>query len=107
MQDIQARRPNWGKQQWMTFAALQTDSLKEARDALEQAQQLQRVTADTVTQQDELLNMYSERIVELEAALIETDNGKIRCCVCKREAYSGEEIFHKESCVISNAYAVP
>ena len=31
--------------------------------------QLQRVTADTVTQQDELLNMHSDRIELLEAAL--------------------------------------
>jgi len=44
------------------------DERDEARVALEQAQQLQRVTVDTVTQQDELLNMHSKRITELEAA---------------------------------------
>ena len=43
------------------------DEVKRLTAALEQAQQLQRVTADTVTQQDELLNMYSERIEQLEA----------------------------------------
>ena len=37
--------------------------------ALEQAQQLRLVTAGIVTQQDELLNMHSERIEQLEAAL--------------------------------------
>lgn len=42
---------------------------KEAGAALELAQQLQQITADTVTQQNELLNMHSEHIEVLEAAL--------------------------------------
>ena len=42
--------------------------ISDTADALGESQQLQRVTADTVTQQDELLNMYSERIEALEAA---------------------------------------
>ncbi len=46
-----------------------TKERDELAAALEQAQQLQLVTANTVTQQDELLNMYSERIETLEAAL--------------------------------------
>lgn len=38
-------------------------------EQLEAAQQLQRVTAEIVTQQDELLNMHSERIEQLEAVV--------------------------------------
>lgn len=44
--DIEKRRPNWGKREWLGFAELQTKSLDNATseiarltDALEQAQQ--------------------------------------------------------------------
>ena len=45
------------------------DKVRRLRDALDQVQKLQRVTAGTVSQQDDLLNMYSERIEQLEADL--------------------------------------
>ena len=41
-----------------------------------------------------------KRIELLEAAMIETDNGKIRCLVCKRETYAREEILHKKDCLL-------
>ena len=44
---------------------------EDVAEALEQAQELQRVTADTVSQQDDLLNMHSERIEQLEATMKE------------------------------------
>lgn len=53
----------------MPIEVAELSVLTEAADALQQAQQIQRVTANTVTQQDELLNMHAERITELEAAL--------------------------------------
>ncbi len=36
LQDIKKRRPNWGKNEWADFAALQTDEVKKQADTIEQ-----------------------------------------------------------------------
>lgn len=44
------------------------------------------------------LDTQRQRIEQLEAALIEPDNGQIRCIVCKRQTYAEQEILHKGDC---------
>ena len=41
-----------------------------------------------------------KRIVQLEAAMIETDNGKIFCLACHNHAYTGERIQHRKDCLL-------
>ncbi len=42
-----------------------------------------------------------KRIKQLEAALIESDNGHIRCLVCHNETYAGQMLLHKSGCLLS------
>ena len=60
------------------------------RFELNLAKQLQRATSDTVTMQDDLLNMYSERIEQLEAAL---HPGKRACDCCEHQTYKAESFW--------------
>ncbi len=48
----------------------------------------------------EELQVYAAALEQLEAALIELDNGHIRCLVCHNETYAGQIIQHKSGCLL-------
>ena len=61
----------------------------------EQIARLQSQLADVASYESAALR---KRIEQLEAALIESDNGQIRCLACKRQTYAGQTILHKSDC---------
>ena len=39
-------------------------------------------------------------IEKLQQALIEHDNGQVRCLACERQTYDGQHILHKDDCLL-------
>ena len=88
-----------------------TAALEQAQAELQQSQDIRSdmecilsMIAKAVDVTDEPHQTWNERLLEridqLKAALIERDNGQIRCLACKRQTYMGEEILHKSDCLL-------